>query len=154
MFSKEKKLNIILLTLKTNKHKILNFVFVVCKIVLTIMIIILNRPFLTILTLMVTVLSLANMNNYCGRNSQLATSRLHVCWSKGKSARYIPQMQTRDTRMLQRTSPLGKTRTQRFGVRMLWNLAIFSFLKKVSGIQTLLASVMVRQRILPDKTNS
>ena len=31
---------------------------------------------------------------------------------------------------------------------MLWKAPIFSFLKKVSGIQTLLASVRVRYRIL------
>ena len=31
----------------------------------------------------------------------------------------------------------------------MWNRPIFSFLKKVSGIQTLLASVMVRYLILP-----
>ena len=35
-------------------------------------------------------------------------------------------------------------------MRIVWNLPIFSFLKKVSGIQTLLASVMVRYLIFPD----
>ncbi len=36
-----------------------------------------------------------------------------------------------------------------FGTSMLWNLPSFSFLKKVSGIQTFLASVIVRYLILP-----
>ena len=52
--------------------------------------------------------------------------------------------------MLQRTSPSGKTLTQRLGVRMVWNLPIFSLRKKVSGIHTLLASVIVRYFILPN----
>ena len=40
------------------------------------------------------------------------------------------------TRMLYKTSPSGNTRTYRFGWIMSWNLASFSFRKKVSGIQT------------------
>ena len=52
--------------------------------------------------------------------------------------------------MLQRTSPSGKTLTYRLGVRMVWNLPIFSLRKKVSGIHTLLASVIVRYFILPN----
>ncbi len=34
---------------------------------------------------------------------------------------------------------------------MLWNRPIFSFRKNVSGIQTLLESVIVRYRILSEK---
>ena len=69
--------------------------------------------------------------------------------SSGNRARYIEQEQRRDVLILYNTSPLGKTRMYRFGARILWNLPTFSFLKKVSGIHILLASVMVKYRIFP-----
>ena len=51
--------------------------------------------------------------------SQLATSRLQVCISRGKSARCMEQAHVSDTRILYRTSPLGNTLTYKFGCRML-----------------------------------
>ena len=50
--------------------------------------------------------------------------------------------------MLYKISPFGNTLTYMLGARMLWNLPIFSFLKKVSGIHTFFASVIVRYLIL------
>ena len=53
--------------------------------------------------------------------------------------------------MLKSTSPSGKILMYKFGVRMLWKAPIFSFLKKVSGIHTLLESVRVRYLIRSEK---
>ena len=50
--------------------------------------------------------------------------------------------------MLYKTSPFGKILTYKFGAKMLWKLPIFSFLKKVSGIHILVASINVKYLIL------
>ena len=52
--------------------------------------------------------------------------------------------------MLYKISPFGNTLTYMLGARILWNLPIFSFLKKVSGIHTFFASVIVRYLILSE----
>lgn len=50
--------------------------------------------------------------------------------------------------ILYSTSPLGWILTYRFGVRISWNLPIFSFLKKLSGCQIFRTSVSVKYLIL------
>ena len=50
--------------------------------------------------------------------------------------------------MLYSTSPFGKILTYKLGARMLWKLPIFSFLKKVSGIQILEESISVKYLML------
>ena len=53
--------------------------------------------------------------------------------------------------ILYRTSPSGNIRMYTLGTRMLWKRPSFSFLKKVSGIQTFFASVIVRYLIRSEK---
>ena len=54
-----------------------------------------------------------DIDEYClsENDLQLATSKLQVCLSNGKSARCMEHAQVNETRMLYRTSPSGKTLT-------------------------------------------